>query len=179
MWDTEDHCCLQTIRLSFPSFSLLGKVVEYGTRSLYPGPSYGATETSSGSEVWMRGQLLVACCDHVALLRVATARDRATPPPLPPPSRENHASVPSPWTTADVRGLITPDLPSSRDEPDSRYGCVCVCVLARGGGGGLKSMAELPGTRKKQAIHLLPHLLSVYDSQLSTVAVVSKSNFWQ
>ncbi|XP_021914629.1 WD repeat-containing protein on Y chromosome-like isoform X2 [Zootermopsis nevadensis] len=120
VWDTEDHCCLQTLRISFPSFSVLGKVVEYGTRSLYPGPSSGAALTPSDSEVWLRGQLLVACCDHVALLRVETARKNTTPPPLPPPSREHHASVPSPWTAADARGLITPDLPSSLEESDSR-----------------------------------------------------------
>jgi hypothetical protein len=71
--------------------------------------------------VWQRGQLLVACCDHVALLRVQVVRDRATPPPLPPPSREHHASVPSPWTAADARGLVTPDVLSSLEKPDSRY----------------------------------------------------------
>jgi hypothetical protein len=130
VWDTEDHCCLQTLHLSFPSFSVLGKVVEFGNRSLYPGPSPGATVQPSDSDVWLRGQLLVACCDYVALLRVQTARDCATPPPLPPPSREHHASIPSPWTVADARGLVTPDLPSSLDESDSRYeaSCLLLCV---------------------------------------------------
>lgn len=127
MWDADDQCCIQTLSLSFPSFNVLGKVVEFGVRSLYPGPSSGATPTPSGSgetaeaEVWQRGQLLVACCDYVAVLRVQAARDRATPPPLPPPSREHHASVPSPWSAADARGLITPDLPLSLQQPDSRY----------------------------------------------------------
>jgi len=121
VWDMDDHCCVQSLPLCFPSFSVLGKTIEFGSRSLYPGPSCGVTQTFCDSGVWQRGQLLVACCDHVALLRVQVVRDRATPPPLPPPSREHHASVPSPWTAADARGLVTPDVLSSLEKPDSRY----------------------------------------------------------
>lgn len=126
VWDADDQCCVQTLPLNFPSFSILGKVVEFGTRSLYPGPSSGATPTlansdvAAGTQVWQRGQLLVACCDHIAFIRVPAGRDCATPSPLPPPSREHQASVPSPWTAADVRGLITPDVPSSLEQPDFR-----------------------------------------------------------
>jgi hypothetical protein len=127
VWNVDDQCCVQTLTLNFPSFSMLGKVAEFGIRSLYPGPSSGSTPTPSGSgeiveaDMWQRDQLLVACCDSVAVLRVQAARDRATPPPLPPPSREHHASVPPPWTAADARGIITPDLPLSLDQSDSRY----------------------------------------------------------
>ena len=127
VWDADDQYCVQTLPLSFPSFDVLGKVVEFGIRSLYQGPSSGTTPTPSGSgetaeaDVWQRDQLLVACCDCVAVLRVRAARDRATPPPLPPPSREHHASVPSPWTAADARGIVTPDLPLSIEQSDCRY----------------------------------------------------------
>ncbi|XP_069681349.1 cilia- and flagella-associated protein 337-like [Periplaneta americana] len=127
VWDTDDQCCLQTLVLNFPSFTVLGKMVEFGTRSFYPGPSCGGPPTPSASEslterlaaaeaeLWQRGQILVACCDQLALLRVQTERHRATPPPLPPPSREHHASVPSPWTAAEARGLVTPDIPEHSD----------------------------------------------------------------
>ena len=137
MWDADDQCCMQTLTLSFPSFSMLGKVAEFSIRSLYPGPSSGAMPTPSGSgetaeaDMWQRDKLLVVCCDSVAVLRVQAARDRATPPPLPPPSREHHASVPSPWTAADARGIITPELPLSLEQSDSRYTTTihtCFCV---------------------------------------------------
>ena len=141
VWDADDQCCVQTLTLSFPSFSVLGKVAEFSIRSLYPGPSSGSTPTPSGSgetaeaDMWQRDKVLVACCDSVAVLRVKAARDRATPPPLPPPSREHHASVPSPWTAADARGIITPDLPLSLEQSDSRYPttthtCFCVSTVA-------------------------------------------------
>jgi hypothetical protein len=126
VWDADDQCCVQTLSLNFPSLSILGKVVEFGTRSLYPGPSSGATpppansDVAAETQVWQRGQLLVACCDHIAFIRVRASRDCSTPSPVPPPSREHQASVPTPWTAADARGLITPDVPSSLEQLDSR-----------------------------------------------------------
>ena len=127
VWDIDDHCCIQTVPLNFPSFSVLGKQIEFGTRSLYPGPSCGildttATQTIAPSQLltaearqWQRGQLLVCCCDHIATLRIAREQACVTPPPLPPPSREHHASVPSPWTAAEARGAVTPDIPSHEE----------------------------------------------------------------
>lgn len=39
LWHLLEYQCLQTLRLTFPSFSVLGKVVEWGaSRSIYPGP---------------------------------------------------------------------------------------------------------------------------------------------
>ncbi|PSN42607.1 hypothetical protein C0J52_19720 [Blattella germanica] len=117
----------RTVPLNFPSFSVLGKLIEFGTRSMYPGPSSGIpertlTESMSPSHLleaeaqqWKRGQLLICCCDHIAMLRIVRDRACVTPPPLPPPSREHHASVPSPWTAAEARGAVTPDVSSQEN----------------------------------------------------------------
>ncbi|KAJ9586433.1 hypothetical protein L9F63_019915, partial [Diploptera punctata] len=125
----------RVIQLKFPSFSILGKQIEFGNRTLYPGPSCGKTENSTTCAIdpnelltaeaqqWQRGQLLVCCCDHIATLRIAREQGCITPPPLPPPSREHHASVPSPWTAAEARGAVTPDIPS-HDESISRVSSV-------------------------------------------------------
>lgn len=38
LWSVERQQCLQTLRVAFPSFGILGKFVEWGTSSIYPGP---------------------------------------------------------------------------------------------------------------------------------------------
>ncbi|XP_068083456.1 uncharacterized protein [Anabrus simplex] len=126
-WDIDDQCCTQTLQLGFPSFSALGKTVEFGTRSLYSGPptkapsslkypsqklSSTSTESAPSAEKPSGSfqKLLVVCCNNIAVLRLSPCKPRAsTPSPLPPPSREHHPSVPSPWQAAAARGIITPD----------------------------------------------------------------------
>lgn len=39
MWDVRDECCMMTLPLNFPVFQIPGKKIEFGTRSLCPGPS--------------------------------------------------------------------------------------------------------------------------------------------
>lgn len=39
MWDVRDECCIMTLPLDFPVFQIPGKKIEFGTRSLCPGPS--------------------------------------------------------------------------------------------------------------------------------------------
>lgn len=140
VWDIGDQCCIQTLSLNFPSFSVLGKRIEFGTRSIYPGPSTGKPAASSASEkeassvatpsasvehtedirdyqstagenVWARGNLLLVCCNHVAMLQLNASCEEPTPP-LPPPSREHRACVPSPWGAVEV--TISSDTHTSR-----------------------------------------------------------------
>nr|CAD7445751.1 unnamed protein product [Timema bartmani] len=125
VWDITDQVCLQTLPLNLASLSTPGKTVEFGPRSLYPGPRtatsqdepsdscYTPTNTFASrydpGTVWARRRMLVACCNQVASLGVHGGGVAPTSPPLPPPSREHHAAVPSPWRAAEARGALTPD----------------------------------------------------------------------
>nr|CAD7417175.1 unnamed protein product [Timema poppensis] len=127
VWDITDQVCLQTLPLNLASLSTPGKTVEFGPRALYPGPRtatsqdepsdscYTTTTTNTFASrddpgtVWARRRMLVACCNQVASLGVHGVGVAPASPPLPPPSREHHAAVPSPWRAAEARGALTPD----------------------------------------------------------------------
>lgn len=38
LWDIKEESCLQTEVLKFPPFKVLGKFIEWGVNSIYPGP---------------------------------------------------------------------------------------------------------------------------------------------
>ncbi|XP_049816035.1 uncharacterized protein LOC126263083 [Schistocerca nitens] len=93
-WDVWDQCCVQTVSVRGP---------------LELGLEHGALSLAAGG----RCLLLAGGC-HVATVRMRQPRRPAqplpaTPPPLPPPSREHRPAVPSPWQAAEARGIITPD----------------------------------------------------------------------
>lgn len=38
LWDINENKCLQTEKIEFPAFTILGKAIEYGRKNIYPGP---------------------------------------------------------------------------------------------------------------------------------------------
>ena len=57
VWDLDNANIIQTIGLHFPSFSVLGKEVEFGKPGMY-------IETGNSDT------LLVICCEHITELRL-------------------------------------------------------------------------------------------------------------
>lgn len=57
LWDLDKANIIQTIGLHFPSFSVLGKEIEFGRPGMYVGA--GSSET-----------ILVICCEHLTELRL-------------------------------------------------------------------------------------------------------------
>ncbi|XP_075215263.1 cilia- and flagella-associated protein 337-like [Lycorma delicatula] len=132
VWDIEDHFCLQTIILNIPVFSVLGKKVEFGARTLYPGPSTAKPPLSRQPKTSPKSSLKAS---HPASLLSNTtpsskpsltfSEDTQWSRPhilmvccnysvlmpvtkqeyieyLPPPQREKDPIVPSPWVRADA-----------------------------------------------------------------------------
>ena len=57
VWDLSSGVCLQTLHLTFPSFSVLGKTIEFGRPALY-------TENATA-------ELLIAtCCEHIVKIEL-------------------------------------------------------------------------------------------------------------
>lgn len=57
LWDLDKANIIQTIGLHFPSFSVLGKEIEFGRPGMYVGA--GSSDT-----------ILVICCEHLTELRI-------------------------------------------------------------------------------------------------------------
>ncbi|XP_076268095.1 uncharacterized protein LOC143201125 [Rhynchophorus ferrugineus] len=129
VWDLKEYSCLQTIKLTFPSFRIHGKLIEWGINSIYPGPKRQPPEMQRDNggkkecfgindidekkienlnktpsecfSVWERSCLLVACCNHLAKLRMnfddASVEYSFTYPVLPPPPLQNSVLIPTNW----------------------------------------------------------------------------------
>ncbi|CAH2010767.1 unnamed protein product [Acanthoscelides obtectus] len=98
VWNLDEHKCLQVIELKFPCFQILGKSIEFGISSIYPGPKRntkdftiqyfdkGATcfslddveemseerTTSDGvnTSIWERSHILATCCSYIAKINL-------------------------------------------------------------------------------------------------------------
>ena len=57
LWDLDKAVIIQTIGLHFPSFSVLGKEIEFGRPGMYV--EVGSSDT-----------ILVICCEHLTQLRI-------------------------------------------------------------------------------------------------------------
>lgn len=44
LWDLNEHICIQTVVISYPSIGQMGKIVEWGNGSIYPGPKRRESE---------------------------------------------------------------------------------------------------------------------------------------
>ncbi|XP_063224321.1 uncharacterized protein LOC134532069 isoform X1 [Bacillus rossius redtenbacheri] len=153
VWDPADQCCLQTLPLDFPSL----QAGERGALGLCPAP---------------RRCLLVACCQHLAVLR-QVGPCGGTPPLLPPPSRQHRAAVPSPWRAAEDRVASTPDgTPraslSASGEPSGREEAPCPLPGPASSLQGLYARRAMHEQRQQAAQYLVeqcaPHLaLQLWD----------------
>ena len=61
LWDLDKASIIQTIGLHFPSFSVLGKEIEFGRPGIY-------IETGTPDTI------LVICCEHMTELRILEER---------------------------------------------------------------------------------------------------------
>ena len=62
VWDLNSNVCLQTLHLDFPSFSVLGKTIEFGRPALY-------TENATP-------ELIIAtCCEHIIKIELLDEED--------------------------------------------------------------------------------------------------------
>nr|CAH7733920.1 unnamed protein product [Callosobruchus chinensis] len=99
VWNLDEHKCFQVIEVRFPCFQILGKSIEFGVNSIYPGPkrntrgltipyfnktstlfslddveemSEDRTETNGTNiNVWERSHVLVTCCSYVAKINLS------------------------------------------------------------------------------------------------------------
>ena len=63
LWDLDKAVIIQTIGLHFPSFSVLGKEIEFGRPGMYV--EVGSSDT-----------ILVICCEHLTQLRILEETDQ-------------------------------------------------------------------------------------------------------
>ncbi|KAB0803585.1 hypothetical protein PPYR_00555 [Photinus pyralis] len=120
LWAIKEQRCTQSRCLKFPSFQVLGKSIEWGCNSIYPGPKVIVQENAADSRtnsVWLRPHLLVTCCNYIAQLIVSftdTLRD-VSYTVLPPPPLQNSVLIPKTWKIGvDVKE--GPNLKTAEDE---------------------------------------------------------------
>ncbi|CAH1364816.1 unnamed protein product [Tenebrio molitor] len=104
LWDLKEQKCIQSFTVNFPSFTIFGKAIEWGIESIYPGPK--RSPSSHGElDVWERSPMLVACCNHIALIKIVDQNDEIEicqeMQVLPPPPLQNSVLVPKLWKTSD------------------------------------------------------------------------------
>nr|CAI5841341.1 unnamed protein product [Callosobruchus analis] len=99
VWNLDEHKCLEVIEMKFPCFQVLGKSIEFGVNSIYPGPkrnirdftipysnktgtlfslddveqmSEDHTDTNGTNiNIWERSHILVTCCSYVAKISLS------------------------------------------------------------------------------------------------------------
>ncbi|XP_039277938.1 uncharacterized protein LOC111050680 isoform X1 [Nilaparvata lugens] len=146
VWDIEDNCCLQTIGLDIPVFSIVGKMIEFGLKTIYPGPSsakpplarqpksskksslkqsHPASLLSTASVTTKPSYTTTVGSEWLRPQIVVVCCNYAVTLPLtrhaiaeclPPPLREKEPLVPSPWLRADAR---TAQIVTPQEPPDT------------------------------------------------------------
>ncbi|KAF5271292.1 hypothetical protein FQR65_LT05307 [Abscondita terminalis] len=106
LWSIKSENCLQSIRINFPSFQILGKTIEWGVNTIYPGPKRHVYETddfiSKVDNVWRRSYIFVACCNHLAKINLVFQDDvESNMTVLPPPPLQNSVLIPTHWRILD------------------------------------------------------------------------------
>lgn len=106
LWETKDYSCLQTLKLRFPVFGVMGKIVEWGTTSIYTGPKRSSFEDDENSyDNWERSNILIACCNYLAKITLVFSNSELQQacefPVLPPPPLQNSVLIPATWNIAD------------------------------------------------------------------------------
>ena len=92
--------------INFPSFAVFGKLIEWGIECIYPGPKRTlCNENNTTLGVWQRSPILVACCNHIALIKLKhpdkEILDNNETQVLPPPPLQNSVLIPKMWNTSD------------------------------------------------------------------------------
>lgn len=103
IWDMKDQKCIQSHTINFPSFSIFGKLIEWGIESIYPGPKRNF-EKNNSEDIWERFPILIACCNHTALIEITqrnTKEEGFGAQVLPPPPLQNSVLIPKMWKTSD------------------------------------------------------------------------------
>ncbi|KYB26741.1 WD repeat-containing protein on Y chromosome -like protein [Tribolium castaneum] len=104
LWDLEKQKCIQSFSISFPSFKVFGKLIEWGIECIYPGPkrtSFNEIEI----ELFERSPLLITCCNHIAVIKIVNQSNEiqkiVESQVLPPPPLQNSVLIPKMWRTSD------------------------------------------------------------------------------
>ncbi|XP_063918667.1 WD repeat-containing protein 64-like [Zophobas morio] len=106
LWDIKQQKCIQSFVINFPSFAVFGKLIEWGIECIYPGPKRTlCNENNTTLGVWQRSPILVACCNHIALIKLKhpdkEILDNNETQVLPPPPLQNSVLIPKMWNTSD------------------------------------------------------------------------------
>lgn len=96
LWNLKERECKQSLYIYFPSFTVFGKIIEWGNQSICPGPKCEHEETL---KMWERFPILIICCNHVALIK--KSNENKTNKVFPPPPLQNSVLVPKMWKTSD------------------------------------------------------------------------------
>lgn len=101
VWDIIEHKCTQSITIKFPSFTVMGKSIEWGINSICSGPkrvrapevndnqeyliiiiainvdnhqlSFCRLRPFSNDDKWNRSHILITCCNHLAQIKLSFA----------------------------------------------------------------------------------------------------------
>ncbi|XP_044265494.1 WD repeat-containing protein on Y chromosome-like [Tribolium madens] len=115
LWDLEKQKCIQSFSITFPSFNVFGKLIEWGIESIYPGPKR-TSFNETNIELFERSPILITCCNHIAVIKILNQSDeiqkKIESQVLPPPPLQNSVLIPKMWRTSDSVEII-----NNKEEP--------------------------------------------------------------
>lgn len=118
LWDLNNIIVLQKLELKFPPIREIGRNIEWGVTSIYPGPKRrqiikndsqskvkDVVKNKIDIDMWERSNILITCCNYIATINwvYPDSRDKNfNNYVLPPPPLQNSVLIPSSWNVGNL-----------------------------------------------------------------------------